>query len=90
MLVDELTGGAGFDDIVMLDPRSAATAGAVAAHIARRGTLNLVGETALDGLVDLDVGRLHYDYTAYLGGRGPDVATSSVRRATGATCAAGG
>ena len=75
-LVDELTDGAGFDDIVMLDPRSAATAGAVARHIARRGTLNMVGETALDGLVDTDVGRLHYDYTAYLGGRGPDIAAS--------------
>ena len=75
-LVDELTGGAGFDDIVVLDPRSAATVGTVAKHIARRGTLNLVGETALDGLVDTDVGRLHYDYTAYLGGRGPDIAAS--------------
>ncbi len=75
-LVDELTDGAGFDDIVMLDPRSAATVGAVATHIARRGTLNMVGETALDGLVDTDVGRLHYDYTAYLGSRGPDVADS--------------
>ncbi|WP_372727455.1 alcohol dehydrogenase catalytic domain-containing protein [Nocardioides sp.] len=75
-LVDELTDGAGFDDIVMLDPRSAATVGAVAQHIARRGTLNLVGETALDGLVETDVGRLHYDYTAYLGGRGPDIAAS--------------
>ncbi len=75
-LVDELTDGAGFDDIVMLDPRSAATVGAVAKHIARRGTLNLVGETALDGLVDTDVGRLHYDYTAYLGGQGPDIAAS--------------
>ncbi|MEZ5097540.1 MAG: alcohol dehydrogenase catalytic domain-containing protein [Nocardioides sp.] len=75
-LVDELTGGAGFDDIVMLDPRSAATVGAVATHIARRGTLNLVGETALDGLVNTDVGRLHYDYTAYVGGRGPDIAAS--------------
>ena len=75
-LVDELTDGAGFDDIVMLDPRSAATVGAVATHIARRGTLNLVGTTALDGLVDTDVGRLHYDYTAYLGGQGPDIAAS--------------
>jgi hypothetical protein len=74
--VDELTDGAGFDDVVMLDPRSAATVGAVAKHIARRGTLNLVGETALDGLVDTDVGRLHYDYTAYLGGPGPDIADS--------------
>ncbi len=75
-LVDELTEGAGFDDIVMLDPRSAATVGAVATHIARRGTLNLVGQTALDGLVSTDVGRLHYDYTAYLGGTGPDIAAS--------------
>lgn len=75
-LVDELTDGTGFDDIVMLDPRSAATVGAVAKHIARRGTLNLVGQTALDGLVDTDVGRLHYDYTAYIGGRGPDIAAS--------------
>ena len=76
-LVDELTDGAGFDDIVMLDPRTAATVGAVATHIARRGTLNMVGETALDGLVDTDVGRLHYDYTAYVGGRGPDIAASA-------------
>jgi len=75
-LADELTDGAGFDDIVVLDPRSAATVSAVATHIARRGTLNLVGETALDGLVDTDVGRLHYDYTAYIGGRGPDIAAS--------------
>jgi threonine dehydrogenase-like Zn-dependent dehydrogenase len=75
-LVDELTNGIGFDDIVMLDPRSAATVGAVAKHIARRGTLNLVGQTALDSLVDTDVGRLHYDYTAYLGGQGPDIAAS--------------
>ncbi|CAM3624254.1 zinc-binding dehydrogenase [Nocardioides zeicaulis] len=75
-LVDELTDGAGFDDIVVLDPRSAASVGSIATHIARRGTLNLVGETALDGLVSTDVGRLHYDYTAYIGGRGPDIAAS--------------
>jgi threonine dehydrogenase-like Zn-dependent dehydrogenase len=75
-LVDELANGNGFDDIVMLDPRSAARVGSVARHIARRGTLNLVGQTALDGLVDADVGRLHYDYIAFLGGQGPDIAAS--------------
>ncbi len=75
-LVDEQTDGSGFDDIVMLDPRSAATVGAVARHIARRGSLNLVGQSALDGLVDADVGRLHYDYIAFLGGQGPDIAAS--------------
>ncbi|MEN8672802.1 alcohol dehydrogenase catalytic domain-containing protein [Nocardioides sp.] len=76
VLVDELTDGAGFDDVILLDPRTATTVGAAAQHIARRGTLNLVGKTALDGLVDTDVGRLHYDYTAYLGGQGPDIADS--------------
>ncbi len=71
-----LTDGRGFDDIVVLDPRAAAQVGAIARHIARRGTLNLVGETPLDGLVDADVGRLHYDYIAFLGNRGPDIAAS--------------
>lgn len=70
------TGGSGFDDIVMLDPRSADLVGAVAAHIARRGTLNMVGKTPLDGLVDTDVGRLHYDYIAFIGNQGPDIAAS--------------
>ena len=72
----ELTNGAGFDDIVVLDPRSAEMVGAAAKHIARRGTFNMVGQTPLDGLTQTDVGRLHYDYTAYIGNRGPDIAAS--------------
>jgi threonine dehydrogenase-like Zn-dependent dehydrogenase len=75
-LSQELTGGSGFDDIVMLDPRSATTVSEVSQQIARRGTLNLVGETELDGLVAADVGRLHYDYIAFIGGQGPDIAAS--------------
>ncbi len=75
-LKDELTDGKGFDDIVVLDPRSAATVSEIGRHIARRGTLNLVGETPLDGLADADVGRLHYDYIAFVGNRGPDIAAS--------------
>lgn len=75
-LAAELTGGAGFDDIVILDPRSAAQVSAAAQQIARRGTLNLVGQQPLDGLVNADVGRLHYDYIAFIGNRGPDIAAS--------------
>ncbi len=75
-LSEEFTGGAGFDDIVMLDPRSAETVSEVARHIVRRGTLNLVGETPLDGLVNADVGRLHYDYIAFIGCQGPDIGGS--------------
>ncbi|MCA9930035.1 MAG: alcohol dehydrogenase catalytic domain-containing protein [Anaerolineales bacterium] len=72
----ELTGGAGFDDIVVLDPHSAEMVSAAAKLIARRGTFNMVGETPLDGLSQIDMGRMHYDYTAYIGNRGPDIAAS--------------
>lgn len=75
-LAAEFTEGRGFDDIVMLDPRSAAVVGEVARLIARRGTLNLVGKTPLDGLVSADVGRLHYDYIVFAGNPGPDIAAS--------------
>lgn len=75
-LVAEFTAGNGFDDIVMLDPRSADLVGKIAKYIARRGTMNMVGKTALDGLVDTDVGRLHYDYVAFIGNQGPDIGAS--------------
>ena len=75
-LKDALTGGQGFDDIVLLDPRSAEAVSAAAKLIARRGTFNMVGRTPLDGLPMIDVGRIHYDYTAYLGNPGPDIAAS--------------
>lgn len=75
-LCDEFTGGAGFDDIVVLSPTSAATVSAIAKLVARRGTLNMVGSEPLDGLVDADVGRLHYDYVAFIGNAGPDIAAS--------------
>ena len=68
--------GKGFDDIIVLDPRSADAVGAIAQVIAHRGTLNLVGTKALDGLVETDLGRLHYDYVALLGNPGPDIAAS--------------
>ena len=75
-LADELTDGQGFDDIVVLDPRSATAVHEIARHIARRGTLNMVGQEPLDGLVDADMGRLHYDYIAFIGNQGPDIAAS--------------
>lgn len=73
-LVHHETGGDGFDDIILLDPQSASQVTEVARHIAYRGTLNLVGERPLDGPSSVDFGRLHYDYTAFVGTRGPNVA----------------
>jgi threonine dehydrogenase-like Zn-dependent dehydrogenase len=75
-LADELTEGEGFDDLVILDPRSAAAVTEAARVIARRGTCNLVGREPLDGKPDLDVGRLHYDYIAFVGNHGPEITAS--------------
>lgn len=75
-LRDELTRGQGFDDIIVLDPRSAEAVSAAAKLIARRGTFNLVGRHPLDGAAMIDVGRIHYDYTAYVGNPGPEIANS--------------
>ena len=75
-LSQELTNGVGFDDIVVLNPTSASAVSQVARFIARRGTCNLVGTRPLDGLVQVDLGRLHYDYIAFLGNNGTDISAS--------------
>ncbi len=75
-LKDELTGGKGFDDIVMLDAHEADAVTEAAKLIARRGTFNHVGRTPIDGMPQIDVGRIHYDSTAYIGNPGPDIAAS--------------
>lgn len=66
----------GFDDIVMLHPTSASAVAQAARFIARRGTLNMVGNQPLDGLVQIDFGRLHYDYVAFIGNNSTDIAAS--------------
>ena len=75
-LSQELTNGVGFDDIIILNPVSAEAVGELARFIARRGTCNLVGTQPLDGLVTVDLGRLHYDYVAFLGNSSLDLAAS--------------
>jgi len=72
----ELSNGAGFDDIVVLSPHSSKALSTIAKYVARRGTMNMVGKNAVDGLVDADVGRLHYDYVAFIGNHGNDIAES--------------
>ncbi len=72
----ELTDDEGFDDIIMLAPHSAAWVSEAAKLTAFRGTFNLVGGAPLDGPVQIDVGRIHYHYTAYVGNPGPDIAAS--------------
>ena len=75
-LSQEVTNGVGFDDVVVLNPTSANTVSEMARLIARRGTFNMVGTKPLDGLAKVDLGRLHYDYVAFLGNNSADIAAS--------------
>jgi threonine dehydrogenase-like Zn-dependent dehydrogenase len=72
----DLTNDEGFDDIIMLAPQSAEWVSEAAKLTAFRGTFNLVGSAALDDKAQIDVGRIHYHYTAYVGNSGPDIAAS--------------
>jgi threonine dehydrogenase-like Zn-dependent dehydrogenase len=62
-----------FDDIIMLGAHAADEVSRAADALAFRGTLNLVADEPLDGDVDIDIGRIHYHYTAYVGTTGVDV-----------------
>ncbi len=62
----------GFDDVIVLDPTPAVLDGLTPA-LAAGATVNLVGERPLGRPVQVDVGRVHYDYVIYLGTRGPDI-----------------
>lgn len=75
-LSQEMTDGKGFDDIVHLNPNNPDQVAELGKMVARRGTLNLVGTDPLPGLVSCDVGRLHYDYIAYVGTKESDIASS--------------
>jgi threonine dehydrogenase-like Zn-dependent dehydrogenase len=62
-----------FDDVILLAPRDPVAVARAADLLAFRGVLNLVGDEPLDGDVEIDVGRIHYHYTAYVGTTGLDV-----------------
>lgn len=72
----ELTNDEGFDDIIMLAPQQAEWVTEAAKLTAFRGTCNLVGTTPLDGHAQIDVGRIHYHYTAYVGNASTDISAS--------------
>lgn len=69
----ELTGGIGFDDIVLLQPKDSQAITHAAKLIAFRGILNMVSHQPVSGLVSLDAGRVHYHYTTYIGTKSNDI-----------------
>lgn len=75
VVADEASVVGPFDDIVMLAPRSPQLVARAADALAFRGVLNLVSDEPLDP-VEIDLGRLHYHYTAYVGTSGLDVSAA--------------
>jgi len=67
-LAQERTGGAGFDDVVVLGRTEPELIQALDSHLARGGVLNLVADRPMSGPAAIDVGRTHYDAVLYVGG----------------------
>ncbi len=76
VVADEAWVAGAFDDIVMLAPRSRVRVARAADALGFRGVLNLVADEPLDGPVDVDLGRLHYHYTAYVGTTGLEISAA--------------
>jgi threonine dehydrogenase-like Zn-dependent dehydrogenase len=72
----------GFDDIIILGSSDADLAEVAAGMLANHGVMNIVASRPLPRLVRIDVGRIHYDGTDYVGGPGPDIAASYAARSS--------
>jgi L-sorbose 1-phosphate reductase len=75
VVADEASVVGPFDDIVMLTPRSPQLVARAADALDFRGVINLVSDEPL-GPVEIDLGRLHYHYTAYVGTSGLDISAA--------------
>ncbi|UCH33188.1 MAG: alcohol dehydrogenase catalytic domain-containing protein [Armatimonadota bacterium] len=66
----------GFDDIIVLGSSDPELIEAAAGLLAIGGVMNVVSRQPLPRPLRIDVGRIHYDDTDYVGGAGPDIAES--------------
>jgi threonine dehydrogenase-like Zn-dependent dehydrogenase len=73
---DDAAAAGPYDDVIVLGSHSRETVSRAGDAVGFRGTINLVSDRPLDGPVEIDVGRLHYHYVAWLGTTGPDVAAA--------------
>jgi threonine dehydrogenase-like Zn-dependent dehydrogenase len=66
-------GGSSFDDIIILGPDPEVIE-AASPYLANFGIVALVADKPLSRLVQVDMGRVHYNRWTYVGGPGPDIA----------------
>ncbi len=72
----EITGGVGFDDIVVFGTPDAGVARELAKMLGKNGLLNIIAKEAIGEDVEIDIGRVHYDGISIVGSEGPDVTLS--------------
>jgi threonine dehydrogenase-like Zn-dependent dehydrogenase len=66
----------GFDDILALGPQPPELIEALSAALGREGILALLTDQPLARPVQIDLGRIHYDYTRYYGAASPDLSAA--------------
>ncbi len=66
----------GFDDILVLGPQPPELIEALSAALGREGVLALLTDQPLPRPVEIDLGRIHYDYTRYYGHPGLDLSAA--------------
>ena len=72
-LSKDLTGGKGFDDIIVLGTPGADVARELAKTLGQGGMMNIVSSIAIEDDVEIDIGRVHYDGLLFVGSAGPEI-----------------
>jgi len=73
-LAQERTGGKGFDDVIVLGTPDPDLAEALGTNLAKSAVMAIVADKPMSRPVQIDVGRVHYDYIDYVGTKSKNVA----------------
>jgi threonine dehydrogenase-like Zn-dependent dehydrogenase len=90
LALDDAAAAGPYDDVIALGRHDPATVARAGDAVAFRGTIVLVSDEPLAGPVEIDVGRLHYHYVAWLGTSGTDVSAAYGERRNRAELRPGG
>lgn len=72
-LLERHTGGAGFDDIIILGDAPDQLIEQAGDSLSKNGILNYMVSSPQKQVVSIDTGKVHYDVIAFIGGTGTDV-----------------
>ncbi|MHB9023596.1 MAG: zinc-binding dehydrogenase [Armatimonadota bacterium] len=75
-LAENVTGGKGFDDIIICGKVGADCLQQAANKLGKAGVMNIVCDQPMDNKLPVDIGRVHYEDWFYIGNPGPDIGAS--------------